>query len=113
MLHTCLHVWHGKPSVMLERISAGGRSLQLSQDTAAGKNGSGSQRKDGHTPKRLSRLGRHPGTFASSCRLPARGQYKALVIEEHQSTFVLGLQGHCAYCSAELLPVLFLLLVTL
>ena len=114
-MHASLHVWrmHAKPSVMPEGISAGGRSLQLSRDTAAGEGGSDSQRKDGQTPKRLSRLGRHPGTFLSSCRLLSRAQYQALAVEEHHPTFVLGLQGHCAYCSANLLPVLCVLLVTL
>ena len=84
-MHACLHVrqMHAKASVMLERISAGGRRLQLSQDTAAEESGSGSQRKDGQTPKRLSRLGRPPGIFPSSSELLARGQCKALAVEQH------------------------------
>ena len=88
-MHACLHVrqTHAKPSAMLERISAGGRSLRLSQDTAAEESGSGSQRKDGQTPKRLSRLGRPPGIFPSSCDLLARGQCKVLAVEQHQPTF--------------------------
>ena len=80
------------PDVMPKCIFAGGRGLHLSQDTAAEQTGSGSQRKEGQAPTRLSRLGRLPGTLPYTRRLLVGCQHKALPVAYHRPTFMLGLQ---------------------